>query len=149
MQFTQTNNNAGDVNNITIAGILDVVDKFRAIPKPKYNAFVCLPSALEALHNKCLATPPSAAPLDTLFGIPVYEAADDNEAKMIYLELLGQGKRPVILRGSTLPASPEPFLYDGIKLRQVGMLCGKPVVVKEWVDELRSDQSTIVEDAPR
>lgn len=102
----QTEQATADVSSEDILkSLLAVMDKAKAIPKPRYDAFISLGS-LGAILPACATANAANGFPDNLSSIPVYEASDREDAERIYLELVARGKQPLILSSRLEPAPP-------------------------------------------
>lgn len=90
---------------LTAADVLAMMAKLRDLPRPEFDSLVCLPSGLELLRRYCTEAP--CVPRDALGGIPVYAAADVNDALRIVTDLKARGKRIRVLAGPGDPFFPE------------------------------------------
>lgn len=98
---------AAPAEEITLESILAAVEKLKAIPRPEYDAFICLPDLWDCLLREFGSAVDVFRGFSRLYGIPIYRAADDMDAVMIFTDLLAAGIRPRILQERP-PATQAP-----------------------------------------
>ena len=94
---------------ITVDTITEMMRKAAAMPKPTFDAIVCLPLAYDAIRAQTvekLPLPFYGVPLwpDRLYGVPIYLALTEVEASRLCFDLRREGKRPLLVRA---PGDPE------------------------------------------
>lgn len=104
---------SASASDVTTESLLEMMQQLKAIPRPDFDAIVCLPAAYRILKEAFPEVKDGTA--DRLLGIPIYLAYTAVEAALIAAKLKGEGKRVVVMfRGGDpreildLPPMPEP-----------------------------------------
>lgn len=92
--------------DVTLDGLLAAKAEMERLPRPDFDALVCLPKALAALKQE-MPTQADHPEWRNLYGVPVYAAKDADDAALIVADLKGKGKRPAVVYA---PGDPQEIL---------------------------------------
>lgn len=96
-KYLVTNPTRASTQDITLESVLKIKEELEALPKPEFNCIVVVAELWQKLRSKLPEGGPPDIIYNRMYGIPVYTAADDYDAKAIYLKLVEEGKRPALI----------------------------------------------------